>query len=354
LAPVATLLAAACGWFGAGCADAPDPTSEAVVSARPAVALAPLVLLHPAEEYFPIGADRFIDRASVKWRVGHCLWLENVATGSIADSKTPDDVPRTDPGRLGGSRPAYRRRALDEGCRRRIGRQYSATELTRPYDPGARPPTLVEDDGFYLDLLSDSADGDPRYVRHGDGARVLVDEPAYYTSRRVAERGRTTLHVDYWLLYGHSETVDERGERILEHEGDWERVRLTLERAGRTRWRPIELGLGNSSDPLRRVPWSEVDVEGTHPVLYAARGSHRLHPAAGDWREGLRVGGAKRTGHHETATCDACSRWRTWARLRPLRREAWFGFGGGWGVAFETNSSSGPLGPWPRYIRRGR
>ncbi|HEX2160655.1 MAG TPA: hypothetical protein VHF88_02430, partial [Thermoleophilaceae bacterium] len=316
---------------------------EAFATARPARAFAPLVQLHSDERSFPISASRFLQRATVKWKDGHCIGLINVATGRIASRKTPGAA-RVRPSRLGRAARPYRHRAFDRKCERRRPPVYSAIDLTRPFHRGRRAAGLPRDSGFYLDLLSDSYDGDPRFARRGE-QRLLVGASAYYERRRAVVEGRPGIRLAYWLLYGSSRLPRVRGEPIGQHEGDWERIDV-LARPGsrRHRWLPRAVRF-HVGDRHRTLPWRDVLRQRSHPVVFAALGSHRPYPHAGRYELSARVAGRRARLLDETAACARCPQWETWKRLGPVRRQPWYGFGGGWGLAFRHHDTSGPLGP---------
>lgn len=328
-----------------GCGEAASDTPvKTVVTDSPAVAFAPLVRLHPDETAFPIGADRFIERSSVKWAGGLCVGRANVATGRIAKRKTPGHVPLTAPARLGDERRPYVFESLDTACRPRE-REYRSSELTRPYDSGPRPPELPRKEGFYLDLLSRSRDGDPPLVRRGS-RRVLGEVPAYYEVEPVRGRGGPGARVTYWLLYAYGQALGADGEELVGHEGDWQRLQVLLSRRGPRRWRPVSIALGSGAS-ARRVAWADLERSGSHPVVYSARESHESYTYSGRRQRRVLTSDGTATAYDETATCDDCPTWRTWRELRPLRHEPWYGFGGGWGLSYETDAASGPLGPRP-------
>lgn len=317
---------------------------KTVVTDDPARAFAPVIRLHPDETAFPIDADRFVERSSLKWLGSACVGRANVATGRIARSKTPGRVPHVNLARLGGKSRPYVFKSLDANCRPRQ-RQYRSTDVTRPYDPHPRPPGLPRDEGFYLDLLTDSFDGDPPL--HGSGGtRVLGDVPAYYELARRHRGGRTEMRIGYWLLFASERTVDAQGRGVVRHEGDWQQAEVLLSQRGDRHWRPLSIALGGEGT-ARRIPWSYLERSGSHPVLYSARERHELYAETGRFARRVPVGGRVATTFDETATCDGCLSWSTWRRLHPLRQERWYGYGGGWGGSYEGDISSGPLGPLP-------
>jgi hypothetical protein len=344
---VVTMAACAvCAIALSGCGDNTTGTAvEAVVTDDPAVAFAPLVLLHPDETSFPIAADRFIERSSVKWAGSTCVGRANVATGQIAKRKTPGRVPPTDMRRLGGNPRPYVFESLRTNCKPRP-RLYRSSELTRPYDSGRRAPGLPHEEGFYLDLLSDSKDGDPPLVRRGS-ERVLGDVPAYYEAEVADGRRPPGMRVTYWLLYGYGKALGRRGGELVGHEGDWQRVQVLLSRRGPRRWKPMSITLG-SGRTARTVSWTELERSGSHPVVYSARESHALYTDSGHHQRRVPVPDGTAIAYDDTETCDDCLVWRTWRQLRPVDREPWYGFGGGWGFSDDADASSGPLGPYPR------
>lgn len=337
---------AVCAFASSGCGGtASDTVVEAAVTDDPAATFAPLVLLHPDEISFPIAADRFIERSSVKWSGSTCVGRANVATGQIAKRKTPGRVPPTDMRRLGGQTRPYVFESLRTNCKPRP-RLYRSSELTRPYDSGQRPPGLPPEEGFYLDLLSDSKDGDPPFVRSGSG-RVLGDVPAYYETATVDGWRHPGMRVTYWLLYGYGKELGPRGGELAGHEGDWQRLRVLLSRRGPRRWKPVSITLG-SGPTARTVPWTEFERSGTHPVVYSARESHALYPDDGRHQRRVAVVDGTAMAYDDTATCDDCLVWRTWRELRRVDREPWYGFGGGWGFSDFAAAMAGPLGPRPQ------
>jgi hypothetical protein len=336
---------AVCVFASSGCGDASSGAAvEAVVTDDPAATFAPLVSLHPDETSFPIAADRFIERSSVKWSGSTCVGRANVATGAIAKRKTPGRVPPTDMSRLGGHPQPYVFESLRKNCKPRP-RLYRSSELTRPYDSGRRAAGLPREEGFYLDLLSDSKDGDPPLVRRGS-ERVLGSVPAYYEVETADGRRHPGLRVTYWLLYGYGKALGPQGGELVGHEGDWQRLQVLLSRRGPRRWKPVSITLVNGGT-ARTLPWAELERSGSHPVVYSARESHALYPDDGRHQRRVAVSDGTAIAYDETETCDDCLIWRTWRQSRPVRRESWYGFGGGWGFSDISDASSGPLGPRP-------
>jgi hypothetical protein len=307
-----------------------------VQTASPARAFAPLVHLERSEKSFPIGAGRFIQRSTLKWRDGHCAGIASLATGRVADKKTDPGVPRLRASRLGGSPRPYSAREHADDCKTPVGPMLATTDLTRPNDSRPDRADIPYGSGFYLDLLTDSVDGDPTLERKS-GQLFLAGTPAYYEAERIRQARRDGLRIVYWLLYGHSDVDSRRGETSGSHEGDWEQVEVVARRDRRAGWwLPVSVRYGQRSRP---VPWRDAERHGSHPVVYSARSSHRPYGTAGDHVTSERTSEGRSPIRDVTGACEDCARWETWESLRRVEAEPWFGFGGGWGFAER-------LGPW--------
>lgn len=246
---------------------------------------APLVYLHPDEEFWPLSADRALARSQLRW-------------AHSPDCGEPDLVAaRVEPASLGAG--AYRHDLTSPLCPG-ITALFSSAQLTRPFTG------ITGEAGFFLDLDDSLRFGDP------SGRSWL----AYYglSPRR---------YLVYWFLYGASGPP---GSAQLVHEGDWENVTIRLD----SRNRPTHVAFFAHGEALV-CRWRDVARAAGHPVVYSALGSHALYPRAGVWESG-----------DVTARGRA---WRSWQRLANVRRQGWFGFGGAWGQVGASAVTTGPLGP---------
>ncbi len=318
---------------------APQPRPQAVDD--PVTAFAPLVRLHPDERRWPIAAREFIDYSTLSWRNEPCFVDEKVAIGAPRRRLGKDaPLPVVDLRRLGGPRP-YRVAPRRPDCDRRRPERFGSDEHTRPFDEGRQAPGLHPGEGFYLDLLTAKVAG-----RRSPDRRATT---AYYERRSERVAGGRGLRVTYWLLYsGEGRTVPSVDD--FEHEGDWERVSVLLRPAVRPgSYLPVSVRLDMRGRD-RDIPWRSLELaEGsaggaTHPVLYAARGSHTLYPSPGSYRTTVPTAVARA----EVGDCGSdCPSWNTWRDLRSVRSEPWYGYGGAWGYVHDHTSTSGPLGPSP-------
>jgi hypothetical protein len=146
--------------------------------------------------------------------------------------------------------------------------------------------------------------------------------------------------VQYWFFYPYNDSV-----ASVNHEGDWEYVAVTLNASGSISNLTYSQHNGNSVF----MPWDVQWVENTHPVVYAAKGSHANYRAAsgGDCVD--------------APTYDNCNDggtwWNTWdtqqfggvtwvgEKYRNYNDSNWLRYSGRWGEIGEFEGTSGPRGP---------
>ena len=103
------------------------------------------------------------------------------------------------------------------------------------------------------------------------GSRRAPTPPSTRTSRR--SRGAPgKLALQYWFFYPFNDFNNT-------HEGDWEMIQLVFDAADAAEAldeRPVEVGY-SSHEGAERAAWDDDKLEivdGTHPVVYPAAGSH--------------------------------------------------------------------------------
>jgi hypothetical protein len=193
---------------------------------------------------------------------------------------------------------------------------------------------------YYLDLPGNPRRPGCTYERWSDS--VNADLPAT-TYAHIVSDGRSRLVVQYWFYYVFNNFNNT-------HESDWEMMQVvfdvgTVEEALRTE--PVAIGLaqhggGESAD------WSDdkVQRDGTHPIVFAAAGSHATQ-----------YGNAVYLGWGEDGTgfgCDTTTGHTTLITLQPVllsSHEAdpegefsWLNFAGRWGER-QAGEYNGPTGP---------
>jgi hypothetical protein len=289
-------------------------TSEHVALAEPRaiVKFAPLLVFQDGERYGLADPDVFIADASLRWsRSGPHATL--VKAGRIDAERLGDTCTQT-----------------DDGCYRYS--KWTSRDFTRPHDDKASRETSGGK-GFYLEASDEGRQG-------ADDARVFFE--------------RTPNTVTYWFFYAYSYPGKlSRHEIPLDragHEGDWERIKVILGEDGS----PVAVDYHQHNESTR-ISWQETcrtsrnttdcQSDGTHPVVFVAKGSHASYPRAGVTPAGCLGPLFCSIDIHQEGKTGAT--WR--ASLRDVTRQPWYGFGGAWGhvsrVPRLAKHLTGPLGP---------
>jgi hypothetical protein len=356
---------------GCGSQDSPEGAArppaaiEPVHTLSPGPAFAPLVRLPARERWLPIDPNRFVAASTLRWHAARCPG-RTIAVGRAIARSGRAGTPVIVASKLGGgvgdgsdARPPYRHRPLARGCRRPGRTAYATSEHTRPHDPRLRPRGLPTTDGYVLDLADAARSGSARVVRRG-GRTLLSDVPIELEAKTLKWRGRTAYRMTYWLLYGMTVPIKSEDGAGLAREGDWERVSvLLLDGEREDTFVPVSVRYELWGRDVV-VPWRRVERVGgagdgapgrTHPVVYAAVGSHSVYPSPGVRDLVVRRAGRQVVARDIVPACVECPIWRTWRAGRLVHVESWFGYGGAWGEAGETSDTSGPLGPSPSTAR---
>lgn len=303
---------------------------------------APMVYLHPDEDYRPGDPMRFISRSELRW--------SHQATAGGFPCGDHGEVGRgaIDAGRLGeASSSPYTHNPRDTSnpfCRHFEDIKLKASDHTRPFDGSKRDNILGELEGYMKEgfYLAPPEDSNLR-AGIGDGAPVFYE----YVKGK---------YVTYWFFYPYNLFRIENPEAgysipSQQHEGDWERVSIQLDENDS----PVNV-LYYAHHDGTLVPWSRVDkFDGTHPIVFSAKGSHGSFPVAGEFPTDACIPVISLCALDRT---DYGPRWLTWTNLWEVEAQPWYGFGGAWGEVGEVPSEvigvglpvhgaefTGPLGP---------
>lgn len=290
--PRVPLLAAAASLVLAGglAATGASPADAASITTT----YAPLVYLHSSESYLPMSAETFVSRSSLRWsHDGGCNDHELAASGRVSSGSMANG--------------SYTHQTANAICRH-SGTTYRSNNKVRPYSLSSD-----SNEGMFLDM------GDSYRKGTGTTSPVYVD----YVAKD---------HLTYWFMYGFSDTPSNAG--WGDHEGDWERVSILLNSSNA----PTRVAYF-THDGYCTMSWSSAPKSGTHLRVYSAKGSHASYPTSG--RHQLKLGGVKVPAWDET---NAGKAWNTWNNVLSVR-QAWYGYGGGWGSVGTNTHSTGPLGP---------
>lgn len=267
---------------------------------------APEVRLVPNESANPSSVDWYLGRVSMRFNHGGgCPDHEVLASGSVTQQNLALQSHRTAWGYVGV-------------CGHNDSRAYS--------DASAK---------FFIQPTSE--------VTHS-GSGNPNDWPVYAHVRGCQSGIRGYMAVQYWFFYPYNDAFGK-----FNHEGDWERITVYLDELGeRYDGGAIYFSQHNAGKIYRN---SDIDwVDGTHPVVYAARGTHANYPKAGDYDIPV-VSSIPVLGLKDEAR-DGGIAWATWNRVvnvgesgLPLNGQTFMLYGGLWGEIGEFDFTTGPRGP---------
>jgi Vacuolar protein sorting-associated protein 62 len=142
--------------------------------------------------------------------------------------------------------------------------------------------------------------------------------------------------IQYWFFYAYNDSIGSAN-----HEADWEHITVSTDANGNFVSAWYAQHEGGTTYNSGQITF----INGTHPVVYSADGSHASYPKAGNydipWVPGLD---------------DHCYEngpvWNTWENFvnvgekeYPLNGQSFIKYAGRWGEIGETSITTGPLGP---------
>lgn len=209
---------------------------------------------------------------------------------------------------------------------------------------------LSYDENYALDVWygNQGASNFINYTAHRDFYQATLHPgvggpPVVAYARVVRNLSSHAIVIQYWLFYYYNDWFNK-------HEGDWEMVQVILSEVGDPQWVVLSQHHGGT-----RRSWQSIQtVDGTHPAVYVALGSHANYFVGDEiYPNGKTIGNVRveimdRTGSsgqvipsitllpecHEV-TADP----GRWSGLE------WLAFGGHWGERGPQRDFSGPLGP---------
>jgi RsiW-degrading membrane proteinase PrsW (M82 family) len=209
---------------------------------------------------------------------------------------------------------------------------------------------LSYDENYALDVWygSQGESNSINYTAHRDFYQATLHPefggpPIVAYARVVRDINSHTIIIQYWLFYYYNDWFNK-------HEGDWEMVQVMLSEAGDPQWLVLSQHHGGT-----RRSWQSIHtVDGTHPAVYVALGSHANYFIGDEiYPNGKTIGNVRveimdRTGSsgqvipsitllpgcHEVTSDPG-----RWSGLE------WLAFGGYWGERGPQRDFSGPLGP---------
>ena len=286
----------------------------------PVTCYAPQIIFHPKEHEWPMSIGTFIKNASLRWDHN-----AGCSDHELAERNTVKAVELGDAA-LQPYRHDQNRRQNVVRCRgTHYGPRYQASSFTRPRDTSSDRLGLEKNEGFFLDLNNKKRAGTSS---KSGNAGTYVGSNLYY------EMDPNQRWIRFYVMYGWSHAPYELDRKIrrqlklhtgLEpprylccHEGEWEGISLKLDVDGV----PTHAFYNADHDGVL-IPWDSVPKEGTHPIVYSARGAHASYPTADHWQADA--------GDDVTGDGRAWATWERPTQIVDVRSQDWYGFGGAWG-----------------------
>jgi hypothetical protein len=215
--------------------------------------------------------------------------------------------------------------------------------------PVKRAPTAADiaglGDDYYLNLPGDPLNPQCKEDFAHDFAQLRAEgkAPAITYAHIATEAGYPGLAVQYWFFYYFNQFNDV-------HEGDWEGMQVAFDHAATPAealaQRPSRIVLFQHAGG-ERADWSDPKVQkhGTHPIVYAAAGSHATF-----YDDAIYI---ENGSHGSGVGCDNTSGPLTQAEPRPVliptaaapgSEFQWLSYLGHWGER-EKGFNNGPTGP---------
>lgn len=193
----------------------------------------------------------------------------------------------------------------------------------------------------YLDLPGNPLNPGCSYEQWA--RQIAYGTPTTAYAHVVTEAGKPgKLALQYWFYYPFNDFNNK-------HESDWEMIQLMFDAgsaADALKTSPTGVGYSQHSG-AERAAWDDAKLEkqGTHPVVYAAAGSH-----ANFFKQTLWLGASAQEGFGCDDTRGPSTKEQTTAVLLPAAPAsanapyAWLAFKGHWGQQ-ESGPNNGPTGP---------
>lgn len=271
---------------------------------------APIVRLHPNEEFMPMAVSDFLANCRLLW-----------VSGNRKDGfRTTDFAPGAS-----GVPPAVL--SATQGLH---GPSDWRAWSRRPHD------ARIAEDGR-MAVLAHEVDEPSADFDEAD------PPPAFCHVYQLA--GNT--YIAYWLFYGHSKFLG-----TFQHQGDWEHVTLRLKDG-------VADGAFFAVHHYKYfVDPSNLEYDDGRIVVYSAKNRHASWWKAGDyvpqpppWQDEEEVGelGERRRislPFLKDETSSEGVRWDVSGNLQVLADQPWRHYAGAWGRLGKGNNGTGPLGPW--------
>ncbi len=278
---------AALGLLIAGSPAVPAEADDFEAQVQLYLAYAPVIYLTAGETKRPTNPAAFLQHSALGWSHSTCPDHQIASLGTVNATS------------LGSG--AYRHQATNSLCQH-SGTVYASNQNVRPHE------SFGGSEGMYLDL------------DNGQRGIGSVRAELYYDYLKGD-------HITYWFFYAYND-----GPSVQNHEGDWERISIKLSPTNQ----PLTVAYFRHGGSCV-LSYPSVQKIGTHPVGYAALGTHATYPRAGTY--------PTKFGFSDNATGGG-EVWSTYLRpIYDVKTMPWYGFGGAWGEVGTVSDTTGPRGP---------
>lgn len=279
----------------------PAPPDETAPATRDQLiaSFAPHLHLHPDDQSLPANVDWYLARVSLRFNHDNCPDHEILALGKVTQAALV----------------AQAHEDNESFCR------HDATKKV----------TSTNSDHFFLEVAD--------HASYGGAPRA---EWKTYVVWRPQTSG--LVNVEYWFFYPFND-----GFTVFNHESDWEHVRVTVD-PKTAKATEVKLSRHKSGEILAATD-PKLKWDGTHPIAYAAKGSHANYALEGTFAiEGVPLDVAKDT----TKAAAPANVWKTegsvvdvGTRAAPKNGQVFVKYWGRWGEIGDLPETSGVTRHFP-------
>ena len=276
---------------------ADDPALPAATQDQLIKTFAPHLNLNPDDTYRPANVDWYLARVSMRFNHPTCPDHGLLALGKVTQA------------------------ALS-------AQSHADNKALCQHDSGDIRKSATSE-SFFLEVASDTTyKGAPR----ADWKTYVVWRP----------QAAGLVNVEYWTFYPYND-----GFMTFNHEADWENVRVTIDpKANGAQGKALEVKFSaHKGGTILKVGDAALQMDGTHPVSYVAKGTHANYPKPGSYEvPGIPLGLAKDV----AKAAPAADVWKqetttilVGTRAAPKNNQVFVKYWGRWGQIGANSETSG-------------
>lgn len=258
---------------------------------------APIIKLHPEEQFFPMDPLLFIQTSRFRHHRGFSVIDAGIDEGFNTATQTWDKNNAKDPEYFNVPVDFVNSFTLHSDGRNRRPRDSNAGDNWNVFlQPDGKPTGNPNPTNNVPVFLYERADGSFRLYQ-------------------------------FWFFFGFNGSV-------LSHQGDWEDVTIKVNSDGQ-----VDGAFLSAHGRRPFFPRNELTIEDDRVVVYCSRVTHAFFPNPGTF--GFPAPDVTSAGGHT---------WDTSGNVEDLFLQPWRDFAGAWGEVGDLVHTTGPLGPWYKRI----